>query len=240
MVTPKRVRPHPRLSSPKLGDYIEMVSAAERARLLRNQKFMPSYISATYRSAHVYIRRSLLRGGDINASLLGSQDAISALTERGARDATAKRCSIEAVHRFRSLYPTLGLAGARFESLNRTGYNLHIEGVRVSVFPIVSINMQVRGNEASGALLLVFRKERPLTKRSGQAIADIMRRAITSHALDGMASTALDPRLCLVVDVFHGGVFTPPSRSLALFRDVQSACREVSTLWPFIEDTRAA
>lgn len=240
MVKTKRVRHHPRLSSPKLGDYIEMVSAAERERLLRSQKFMPSYISATYRSAHVHIRRALLRGGDVDSSLLSSQAVISGLAERGARDATAKRCSIEAVHRFRGLFPKLGIAGARFESLNKSGYNLLIEGVRVSVFPIASVHMQVRGAESAGALLLVFRKERPLTQRSGQAIADIMRRAITSHALDSMASAALDSRLCLVVDVFHGGVFTPPSRSLALFRDVQSACREVSTLWPFIEDTKAA
>jgi hypothetical protein len=85
--------------------------------------------------------------------------------------------------------------------------------------------------------LLVFRKERALTKRGGRVVADLLRGALAHSRVEN--TRTIKPEFCLEVDVFHEGVHLAPRGRKRLGIELESACRQIATLWPAI-GTRAA
>jgi hypothetical protein len=88
----------------------------------------------------------------------------------------------------------------------------------------------VRGDERTGALLLVFRKEKALSKKAGIAAGELLRSAVAESGL--VNPLTVKPELCIVVDVFEGEVHHAPRSRKRLGSEIESACREIANRWP--------
>lgn len=222
-----RVRLKPRISVAKLGEYMDVAKASRRETIIRDQKFLTAYKASRYRDAFNSIRAALLSGDDVLRQLGHWEMTVAARFASTKYQADTKACCVDAIRAFARLYPRLplhGLTAAPVQPLTLT-----IANVPVSVYPTVSLARQVRGATECGGLLLVFRKEAPLGRNGGRAAAEVLRRALLNA---GGQPVRAD--LCVVIDVFGGGVFTAPSHSKQLMADIESACREIAVRWPAV------
>jgi hypothetical protein len=222
---PRRVRESPRASAQKLGEYVDVVSASRRERVVRDQKYPDDFIVIRYKDAFNSIRSSLLSGVEVQTRL-GERAAEIGRRIATTRNAeTTKACCVQALDKFSLVYPTLPLKGVT--ATIAPDMRLVIEGLRVSIQAAVMLTRTSRGGVTeSGGLLLVFRKETPLGKKGGTVVAELLRRGLIAAAGRPVAHD-----LCLVVDVFAGLVFTPPTRSVRLNEEIESACREIVARW---------
>jgi hypothetical protein len=226
-----KVRPEPRITAPKLGDYMASPSASVRQRILRDQKITPDFQTARYRRAV----------GDIRAALVTSDSASAYLAKSAARLKSAKgvtdwqdtdnAVSAEAVEKFAQFLTKFDLKGLTFTRIGT--YPVPIEGVEVSVYPIARVTRLNRdGSRSSGALLTVFRKDKSLamSDRAGEVVADLLR-----GALESSGDKEVDRNLCIVVDVFRAKAFMAPKSNRKLRADIAATCREIAMLWPSIK-----
>lgn len=107
----------------------------------------------------------------------------------------------------------------------------------ISSYPSAFLRQEKDGEEWTGALLLVFRKEKALTKRGGRVVAGLLRGTLEQSRV--VNTRTIKPEFCLVVDVFHEGVHHAPRSRKRLGIEIESACRQIAILWPAI-GTRAA
>lgn len=226
-----RVRLHPRVSVAKMAEYLE-ATANRRERILQDQKFPPDFQTTTYRDAYEVTRRALIRGGDVVASLRAAAGKLQSKPCASSHDARSLACSIAAIELFATLYPKLGLSGVEATFVGHRRVAQWVEGVTISAYPLVLLKRLVRGSDQVGALLLVFRKDEALTKHGGDATAELLRGAVVEGGL--IAPSSIKPELCLVVDVFHSGVHHAPRNRKRLISEIESACREISVLWPAV------
>jgi hypothetical protein len=225
----ERVRQHPRMSAPKMGEYLD-AGAPRRERILQDQKFPPTVQTVPYRDATDVCQRAVLRGGDVASSLLGAANALRGKPCTTQFEATSLACSLAGIEKFAALFPKLGLNGVTGTYAGPRGLAQSIQGVGISAYPLAVLRHEARGQERTGALLLVFRKEKPLTKKAGTAAADLLRGAVAQSGL--VHRLTVKPELCIVVDVFHGAVHHAPRSRARLSNEIESACREIAIRWP--------
>jgi hypothetical protein len=221
------VRLKPRISVAKLGEYIDVAKASRRETIIRDQKFLTAYKASRYRDAFNSIRAALLSGDDVLKQLGHWEMTVAAQFASTKYQADTKACCLDAIRAFARLYsrlPLRELTTAPVQPLMLT-----IANVPISVFPTVTLVRQVRCAIECGALLVVFRKEAPLGRNGGRAVAEVLRRALLNAS-----DRAVRGELCIVVDVFSGGVFTAPSHSKQLMAEIESACREIAVRWPAV------
>lgn len=221
---PVKERRNPRMSAPKLGEYVDC-GATRRERIIRDQKFPADFITARYRDAEDAIRASMLSGSALsrlseNAQMLDMKEATN------AHQAEVRASCAQAVRRFARMYADLPLAGVTPMLIDNR--KMQIEGVEVSVRPTLRLQRRNRsGVEECGAMLLVMSKSIKLTDRSGGAVAALLRQALVEA---GFAN--VHPSLCMVVDVFARKVYTPPRATKRLSHEIACACREIAARWP--------
>ena len=223
------------MSAPKMGEYLE-ASANRRERILRDQKFPPTFKQILYENARKAIRKPLCDGGaDVPARLERFATRIEALAAPSSYQRDANQCSALAVRRFAALYPSLSIAAISC-STPANALRLDVESVAISIAPDVLLSREVRGVLHVGALLTVMRKGEALGDRSGKAIAELLR-----HALTDAGHQVVQPEMCLVVDLFRGTVWTAQKRGgQRIWDDIASACREIAAIWPTLRTERAA
>jgi hypothetical protein len=223
------------MSAPKMGEYLG-ASAARRERILLDQKFPPTFKCARYRDAEVALRSALLDGGDVSVRLGELANRLrETITTSEYRD-VAKRCSVQALLRFARLFSRLPTRDAEFFLPGSTNAVLDVEGVAISVYPLVLSRRIVRRQMRLGAVLGVFQKTQPLSDRSAQAVAELLRLAISESGLPDV-----HPSDCLVVDIFRGSIHAASTRGQKrLLSEVESACREIAVRWSSLGETQAA
>lgn len=124
-----------------------------------------------YRDAYNVCQQALLRGGNVVSTLLGAAKTLRGKPCTTPFEVTALACSISAIQQFAALFPKLGLKGVVGTQLGRRGLPQHIQGVAISAYPSAILRYEARRDEHAGALLIVFRKEKALTKHAGTAAA---------------------------------------------------------------------
>ena len=225
----QEVRLRPRMSTPKLGEYMQ-ATPGRRERILRDQKFPRAYNQVRYEMAYDGIRAALVGSADVRERLL---EFATRVEVRGGSTEFQLRSNNncgQALRRFAELYSTLPVDRCRAVALARPSLKLDIEGVEVSVRACVMLSRERRGVEQTGGVLTVFRKEEALGQVGGTVAAELLRRGLV-HA--GYANVV--PSLCVVVDVFAGKCYTAPVRSKRLTDNVESACREIAVRWPALK-----
>lgn len=224
-----RVRNHPRISAAKLGEYLA-APANRRERILHDQKYQPAFLVSRYTDASNLIRAALLSEDDVPARL---HDRVALLVGRPSstkfRD-DSNSCCIRAVRRFARRYPELGLQGLTPTMTWEQTFPLVIEDVTITVTPTVLLKKAKRdGSVECGALLLIYRKDTALDPHAGEAVAEMLRRALVTAGHENVS-----PKLCIVVDVFSDRVVHAPARNVRLTDEIRSACREIAVRWPSI------
>jgi len=233
MAQERRVRARPRISAQKLGEYL-YAGPGQRERLLADQKYPPAIKTARYRNAENTIRASLVSGENVVDRLDRGVQTVSALIPETRWQDVSNRCCVQAIRGFALLFPQLPTANADFSPPGGTAMTLNVEGVAVSVYPLVLSRRQVRGRVRQGAILAVFQKTDPLEERERKAAAEVLHRALAQ-----MSQPDLHPSDCLVVDVFSGQ-FSCAAESQRMFSNISSACREIAVRWPALMPAIAA
>lgn len=224
-----RVREKPRMSSPKLGEYLNSSRAGRRERIIHDQKFVSDFMVVRYASAEQAIRVALL-SEDTEKRIDDGLRNLRARATRTTFQDDAKRNCIDALHAFAKLLPDLALDGVRVSTTGQPTFAQMIESVVVSSRPLVLLSRENKdGSVQRGALQIVLRKEAVLDDRGGEAVALILK-----EALCNAGHINVSPKLCMVLDVFGGKVFCAPTRSSRLLDDIKSACREIAVRWPAV------
>jgi hypothetical protein len=218
-----------------LGEYIE-ASASRRERILKQQKYPPTFIVIKYEKARQAIRACLVNNSDVQTRLVELANTIEQLPPRSTQDADYLRLNAEAVRRFASLYSKLSLKGTETLLPHSKGFALSLEGVFVSVVPIVLLTRRRRdGKEQRGAMVGIFRKTDALGERGGKAVAELARMALLRAGF-----TNIRADLCLAVDVFSGRFFTASGSGKRVASEIECACREIAARWGAITATNVA
>lgn len=221
------VRPFPRISANKLGEYL--VSPPPRRRdIIERQKYPCTFIGAYYEPARATIVDYLL--GRIDRAGLLSRTEAHVASEHASSWARhqAHGCA-EAVLRFLDLEPALDLRGMTAVHVPEHEA-LDVEGVRVSVYPdLVLEGIDHRGRPQVGALKLHFPKAHPHTETSAEYVATLLRAHAQRHMLH---RGHVSEDACLVVDVFSGRIVSAPRAHVRRFRDIGAACEEIRRAWP--------
>lgn len=221
------VRPFPRISANKLGEYL--VSPPLRRRdIIERQKYPCSFIGAYYEPARAIIVDFLVGTLDREGMLRRTEALVSAEHASSYALHQAHGCA-EAVLRFLDLEPALDLRGMTPVQLTEHAA-LDVEGVRVSVYPdLVLEGHDRRGRPQVGALKLHFPKAHPHTETSAEYVATLLRAHAQRHML---ARGHVSDDACLVVDVFAGRIVSAPRGHVRRLRDIGAACDEIRRAWP--------
>lgn len=229
-----RGRPRPRMSAPKMGEYLE-AGPYRREGILRDQKFGAVFKQAYYERARRAIQAGLTCR-NVSQGLAQRIQRLESLPPSSAHEEDTIRCSLQAVRRFVALYPSLGLEGVSASTPSSSGVLLKIEEVSLSVSATVNLHrVGRRGAIETGALLVVMRKEKPLGERGGKAVAELVRLALVAAGHESVR-----PELCLALDVFHEHLSRATGRGHRIGVEIASACREIAVRWPALTASRAA
>jgi hypothetical protein len=210
-----------------LGEYADGASARRREGIIREQKFPATYMTAYYRDAFNLIRSALRSGEDTVQKLRDGAALLAMKPTPNKRDGESKTACLDAVATFARLYPDLPLKG--WTVTPAKDFEVVIEKVPVSVFPVAILTRRVGQRIVTGALFLVFRKGPTLRENGGTIMAELLRQALTR---DGRSEVF--GQMCLVVDVFRGQQFTAPRTNSKLNAELRSVCREIVDRWPIV------
>jgi hypothetical protein len=228
-------REKPRISSLRMGEYLH-ASAPQRERILKDQKYPPVVQMVPYERARQCIRAALLSPKGAANKLVNLASNLDQQIPRTAYDAETLRLSALAIRRFTVLLPCIQFNGAVPVVTVPPHFILRVEGVAISVAPsLILRRVNRRGDTESGALLLAIRKGDALDERSGIAVGEMLRLSLIHNGYP-----LVRPTLCLIADVFGGAVYSAPSRSQRLGKEIESACREIAVRWPSIPERRVA
>ena len=236
MENQQKVRLRPRISAAKLGDYIEARSAAARERILRDQKFPPNFITTRYRDAEHAMRSAVLSADDTSAQLSKAAERIARAPNKSKWQTEARQLCVRAVQQFAKIIASVEGPAISFGPPPADGYKLTVEGVAISVMPLVRV-VRRQGSEVvgHGLMLCVIRKNDAVTERAAEAIAEVLRMAV-----EATGDEPVDPKLCMVVDVFAGKTYRAATRGKRMQLDLLSACREIVVRWDSLKRRGAA
>jgi hypothetical protein len=222
----QRRRLGPRISAAKLGEYL--VAAPRRRRTIIEHQAEPrDIIVARYRQARAAITQQLLgRLSDDELRATARKLVLKpAATDWAKED---NRLSANAIERFCRIAERIRLTPERVipDADQRT---MEIGGVQVSLFLDLMLVERMRSSKPRyGGVLLVFSKTRPVKRESAQYVTTL----VAEHLRELLPNGAIAPRLCQVVDVFHGNVWDAPRSHKSRMADVEAACQEIAVLWP--------
>jgi hypothetical protein len=218
----------PHVSVNKLGRYLTATPAL-RKRLIQAQKHPPDPQYLRYPEAAQAITDFLCRGQD-EALLRQHQHRLATTVYEEDFDAHRAQLCIEAIERYRTLHPGLGLQGVVASEVGYEPPALRVAGVSIRVWPQVVLQAVDRhGHHKVGVMKLYFSKHHPLDERSGQYIATLLQAFAEQHLAP---LGPVEPRLVRVVDVFAGREYLAPKARERRLCDVRLACEEIAARWP--------
>jgi hypothetical protein len=226
-VTTPFTRKAPRISVNKLGEYMT-ATPLRRRRIILDQQRPKAFIVPRYTEAQDAITKYLVRDQRDVGGILSEIQRLGLAPSATEWEAQRKRLCIEALERFLDVAEDIDLSGQTVIAGGNDQPRLQVGGLEVSVRPEVIVRGSSRsGDPACGALKLYFSKTIPLNLDGGEYVATLVHQFVDTHIEPGKA----EPRLCHVLDVFGGQVFTAPRAVARRRRDVWAACEEIARAW---------
>jgi hypothetical protein len=220
-------RKAPRISVNKLGEYMT-ATPLRRRRIIFDQQQPKTFIVPRYTEAQDAITKYFVRDKQDERVLLSEIERLSLAPSATEWDAQRKRLCVEALERFLDVAEEIDLSGQTATAGGNDQPRLQVGGLEISVRPEVIVRGSSRSGEpACGALKLYFSKTIPLNPEGGEYVATLLHQFVDTQVEPGKA----DPRLCHVVDVFGGRVFTAPRATARRRRDLWAACEEIARAW---------
>jgi hypothetical protein len=227
LITTSRSQKAPRISVNKLGEYMT-ATPLRRLRIVADQQRPMTFIVPRYTEAQEAITKFLVREKHDTSLLASEIERLSAAPSATDWEAQRKRLCAEALARFLDVADQIDLHEQTLAPGGNDQPRLQVGGLEVSVRPEVIVRSTRRAREAaSGALKLYFSKTLPLGQEGGEYVATLVHQFVDTHIAPGHA----DPRLCRVIDVFGGRVFTAPRAVARRRRDLWAACEEIARAW---------
>ena len=221
----------PRISVNKLGEYMT-ATPLRRRRIIVDQQRPKTFIVPRYTEAQDAITKYLVRGENDTALLASEIERLATAPSATEWEAQRKRLCAEALERFLDVADQVDLNDQSLTAGGNDQPRLLVGGLEISVRPEVIVRGTNRsGDAAGGALKLYFSKTIPLGQEGGEYVATLVHQYVDTHVTPGQA----DPRLCRVIDVFGGRVFTAPRAIARRRRDLWAACEEIARAWDVAE-----
>jgi hypothetical protein len=221
------VRPKPRISVGKLGEYL-VATAHRRRSIIHDQREPSPFKTARYTVAERAIRDYILH--DFDETILERAETRLGLHEpRNKPDEQRVKLCCEALAAVRRIDLSAALHGANARRGEPTPPTLTFGPVTVSVRPEVIIaRRDKRRGVRSGAVKLYFSKTHPLDEKSGEYIGAI----VHQHGLEFPQNAApIDYKSIFVVDVLAQKVFGAPRATERRLKDARAACDEIAIGW---------
>lgn len=224
------VRPDPRFTINALTRYMG-ATASQRTRIIRDQKYPPTYKVIWYEAACGVISRFIAGGMQDDTVLTGEINRLNEAESANEQEAQKIALNIEAIESFLDSYdqiqlgdmnPTLGANSAPY---------LMLGGVSVSVRPDVEFRGVHRDKDVAGAIKLYFSKNESLTTESAQFGAAVLMLHCQTQ-VDGQVTAR--PQLCSMFDVFTGVHYQARPAMSQRVQNLEHACREITIRWPGI------
>lgn len=225
------VRPEPRISVNKLGEYL-VAGASRRRQILRDQKRPPEFKVVRYADAQRAIVDHLVNGHS-DPDVLARHLSRLANWTRGPDDSDYEvqrnQACRDAIGAFAKLADQLGFDGLTMRPGRADSPRLTKSGVQISVRPELQVHgVGRKGDRFVGALKLHVSKTFSLGEKAGEYVATMVHEFAEAH-LAGDA--CCDYRHCYVLDVFAGILFVAPKCFTRRRSDVEAACEEIAILW---------
>lgn len=212
----------PRISLNKLGEYMT-ATPARRRRIIEDQITPKEFIATRYADARESISDYIT--GEISEGGLGkvAEDLRSKIYDSNfvAQD---KNLSADAIDSFLEISDQLPVGYVFEKAPANAKSTLELSGVEVSIRPDVYIKSD--DGEVVGAIKLHFPKSNPLTTTSGEYVATALKVFVQENA-----SNAIDPKLCLIIDVPSSNVIPAPKAGKKRMSDLEAACEEIDAQW---------
>lgn len=226
------VRTHPRISLNKLGEYL-VAPPARRRRIIYDQKFPQSFITARYTDAQQVIAEYLSQTKRNMSFIPKAAERLLSITPRSEWEEHNNSLCAEALDHFVELEDALPLGDIECEATDpKQPAACVIGSVEISVRP--EITLVVKGGKRDGqlgAIKLAFSKTNEISGEVASHIASVLHHYTVSTCPAG--STVARER-CLLVDVFGEKVIEAPASFKRRMKDVEAACAEIDALWPKI------
>jgi hypothetical protein len=229
---------HPRLSASQISEYIS-ANSSNRRRILREAKYPPTILLIRYDDARFAVVEHMIGNNSSRDTLSEALLALKRKSESEGITVYKKqncRLSSEAIEAFQVGEGKLGLSAIKFKAPNIHNTKLKLGGVILSVsLDLMTEKTANDGGKVIGGVVLVFSKSGGVKKNMPercQAIALLAHEVIKHHLKPGETS---DPKMCMAVDIFSGKVYRAKSQQKTLYKNVETSCEEVATIWPTVK-----
>ncbi|MEL7525912.1 MAG: hypothetical protein AAFN16_09095, partial [Pseudomonadota bacterium] len=116
---------------------------------------------------------------------------------------------------------------------------LYLSTVKVKADLAFSLQRTARNNKLMiGAAMLRYQKGKALKEDIARyQSAFIHGYLVETRVREGIVA---DPKLCITIDVYTGEVYSAPSNSVTIFKNMRAACSTIAEWWPNIKAPRGA
>jgi hypothetical protein len=225
----KKIRRSPRLSVNALAQYI-VAPAARRERILREQKYPPTFRTTWYGLAARVILRYLIDPERDAEILVAAEERIRALPATGKNRAQKVRDNADAIAAFRACCTNIIFDQLKVNRGPGEGTSF-VEGVIISVRPEAVLTGKHLDRECIGGVKLYLSKNDRLGNEGAATIGAMLHTFLGQNTVQGHACNI---RHCTVVDVFGRSCTRAPKAIIKRTDDIKAACREIAQRWPTI------
>lgn len=222
-----KYRPVPRMSSNKFAEYANTASAARRQRIVREQAFQQTILTARYRIARAAIVAGVLRGALDEEWLAREEVRIRAMSNGKTWTENDLDLTLLAIGRAVQYSKLFVLKKGRWARPEGRLQDIRIDKLRVSVCPDL-LQVDSETGAVIGALKLVFSKTRlvPATEGAYSAtlVGELLRARFGVPYKGGPYAT--------VIDVLHGEKHIAPIGVKRRFEDLVASAAEIVRRWP--------
>ncbi|WP_452030408.1 hypothetical protein [Azospirillum palustre] len=224
------------MSINKLSEYIA-AKAARQARIIRDQKYPPDYITSYYRDAQEAISQYIAVGMEDIGILEKRISVIDQKVPANTYEQRKNLGNIEAIEKFINIADNLDFFGATPHLGPQVTQSLKIRNVDISVRPeILLTGKNTKGKPTVGGIKLHFPSSSALSVDCASYVsAGLQEYFRWFHSDDG----SVDHRINFVIDI-GGGVIHEGAKSVKQrMKDIEAACEQIATLWPNIKPPSA-
>lgn len=233
----KKYRKEPRLTANQLADYYTTASPPQRTNIMVQAKFPQGVVTAHYDEAKNALRKHL---SDQKRSTQILHDALTDIEKKklGFQKPWKEndlKLSAEAIGNFLKAGNTLGISRFNFSAVTSDLPHLNFEGTDVSInLDLVTYRTDADGTKRVGGVIFMFSKsDKNPNKRQkrGKSASWLILQTVEKH----MTQLGVpDPKLCIVIDVFEGKVYSAATGNKLMKSHLEACCKEVAIGWDHV------
>jgi len=243
MQLPEPNKTHREIKKPEmhvrfLADYMAAASQG-RHRVCRTTLQACRYKSLArvfhHKEAKAAIRTHFTSGGSADVSkLLEKAHAIRARMTDDHYEMSLNEYNADYIEKFVQTYTPSTLTNATIHKADPLPI-IDVAGVRLKFETHATLRrvMKKTNRQRVGALMLRYRKDKPLEKVVGDWQSALLFGFMRKHT--NIDQEEPEQQLCVTLDVVSGSAFRAPTDSVSRFIEAEAACATITAAWPNIK-----